>query len=149
MKRQGPWKKESAESVRKTLHAPECGSDTLVEEYILERVRARVTHISSESDRERKLDGQSRDEEEILAEEESCQKVAGNRVQRVNWRTARDWRNAVWLPGSVSEAFVTENTCTSCSPGPVFKIQFKFRRLEIPPNYSVQHLGTLDNGTFL
>ncbi|KAM3358536.1 DNA topoisomerase 3-alpha isoform X1 [Capsicum galapagoense] len=52
-------------------------------------------------------------------------------------------RNAVWLPGSVSEAFVTENTCTSCSPGPVFKIQFKFRRLEIPPNYSVQHLGCI------
>ncbi|XP_006341743.1 DNA topoisomerase 3-alpha [Solanum tuberosum] len=52
-------------------------------------------------------------------------------------------RNVVWLPGSVSEASVTENTCTSCSPGPVFKIQFKFRRLEIPPNYSVQHLGCI------
>ncbi|XP_059315421.1 DNA topoisomerase 3-alpha [Lycium ferocissimum] len=52
-------------------------------------------------------------------------------------------RNAVWLPGPVSEASVTENICTSCSPGPVFKIQFKFRRLEIPPNYSVQHLGCI------
>ncbi|KAL3368606.1 hypothetical protein AABB24_009458 [Solanum stoloniferum] len=52
-------------------------------------------------------------------------------------------RNVVWLPGSVSEASVTENTCNSCSPGPVFKIQFKFRRLEIPPNYSVQHLGCI------
>ncbi|CAN4116156.1 unnamed protein product [Withania somnifera] len=52
-------------------------------------------------------------------------------------------RNVVWLPGSVSEASVTGNTCTSCSPGPVFKIQFKFRRLEIPPNYSVHHLGCI------
>ncbi|MCD7472322.1 DNA topoisomerase 3-alpha [Datura stramonium] len=33
--------------------------------------------------------------------------------------------------------------CTSCNPGPVFKIQFKFRRLEIPPNYSVHHLGCI------
>ncbi|KAK4357599.1 hypothetical protein RND71_023209 [Anisodus tanguticus] len=52
-------------------------------------------------------------------------------------------RNVVWLPGSVSEASVTENMCTNCSPGPIFKIQFKFRRLEIPPNYSVQHLGCI------
>ncbi|XP_075081423.1 DNA topoisomerase 3-alpha isoform X4 [Nicotiana tabacum] len=26
-------------------------------------------------------------------------------------------RNVVWLPGSLSEASVTENTCTSCGPG--------------------------------
>lgn len=50
-------------------------------------------------------------------------------------------RNAVWLPGSISEATVTTILCNSCSPGPIFKIQFKFRRLEIPPNYSVDHLG--------
>ncbi|XP_010674423.2 DNA topoisomerase 3-alpha isoform X1 [Beta vulgaris subsp. vulgaris] len=50
-------------------------------------------------------------------------------------------RNVVWLPGSISEAVVTSNTCNSCSPGPIFMIQFKFRRLEIPPNYSVDHLG--------
>ncbi|XP_019069629.2 DNA topoisomerase 3-alpha isoform X5 [Solanum lycopersicum] len=52
-------------------------------------------------------------------------------------------RNVVWLPGSVSEASVTENTCITCSPGPVFKIQFKFRQQEIPPDYSVQHLGCI------
>ncbi|KAF8018677.1 hypothetical protein BT93_H3544 [Corymbia citriodora subsp. variegata] len=52
-------------------------------------------------------------------------------------------RNVVWLPGSVSEAVVTANICNSCSPGPVYMIQFKFRRLEIPPNYSVDHLGCI------
>ncbi|XP_047970026.1 DNA topoisomerase 3-alpha isoform X1 [Salvia hispanica] len=50
-------------------------------------------------------------------------------------------RNVVWLPGSVSDAIVTTNICSTCSPGPVLMIQFKFRRLEIPPNYSVDHLG--------
>ncbi|KAE9604181.1 putative DNA topoisomerase transcription factor interactor and regulator CCHC(Zn) family [Lupinus albus] len=52
-------------------------------------------------------------------------------------------RNAVWLPGSVSEAAVTTNTCNICTPGPVYLIQFKFRQLEIPPNYSVNHLGCI------
>ncbi|XP_021855036.1 DNA topoisomerase 3-alpha isoform X2 [Spinacia oleracea] len=52
-------------------------------------------------------------------------------------------RKVVWLPGSISEAAVTSNTCNVCSPGPVFLIQFKFRRLEIPPNYSVDHLGCI------
>ncbi|XP_075514704.1 DNA topoisomerase 3-alpha isoform X2 [Primulina tabacum] len=52
-------------------------------------------------------------------------------------------RNVVWLPGSVSEAIVTPNTCSTCNPGPVYLIQFKFRRLEIPPNYSVDHLGCI------
>ncbi|KAH1126076.1 hypothetical protein GLYMA_06G155600v4 [Glycine max] len=52
-------------------------------------------------------------------------------------------RNAVWLPGSVSEAVVTTNTCNFCTPGPVYLIQFKFRRLEIPPNYSPNHLGCI------
>ncbi|XAR73131.1 DNA topoisomerase [Bertholletia excelsa] len=50
-------------------------------------------------------------------------------------------RNVVWLPGSIAEAAVTSNICSSCTPGPVFLIQFKFRRLEIPPNYNVDHLG--------
>ncbi|XP_077229660.1 topoisomerase 3alpha isoform X2 [Tasmannia lanceolata] len=50
-------------------------------------------------------------------------------------------RNVVWLPGAISEATVTNHVCTSCIPGPVFKIQFKFRRLEIPPSYNVDHLG--------
>lgn len=88
-------------------------------------------------------------------------------------------RNVVWLPGSLSEASVTENTCTSCGPGcflefffsctgldnlilyiffyvwfpdfqrwhsgPVYKIQFRFRRLEIPPNYSAQHIGKMES----
>ncbi|PIM98077.1 DNA topoisomerase [Handroanthus impetiginosus] len=52
-------------------------------------------------------------------------------------------RNVVWLPGSVSEALVTTNICSTCSPGPVYMIQFKFRRLEIPPNYNVNHLGCI------
>ncbi|XP_028766082.1 DNA topoisomerase 3-alpha isoform X2 [Neltuma alba] len=52
-------------------------------------------------------------------------------------------RNAVWLPRSVSEATVTTNICNSCSPGPVYLIQFKFRQLEIPPNYNVNHLGCI------
>ncbi|ONK76464.1 uncharacterized protein A4U43_C03F28160 [Asparagus officinalis] len=52
-------------------------------------------------------------------------------------------RNVVWLPGATAEAIVTTNLCSSCVPGPVFKIQFKFRRLEIPPNYDVDHLGCI------
>ncbi|XP_031256490.1 DNA topoisomerase 3-alpha-like [Pistacia vera] len=52
-------------------------------------------------------------------------------------------RNAVWLPGSVSEAAVTSNACNSCSPGPVYLIQFKFRQHEIPPGFSATHLGCI------
>ncbi|KAH7860070.1 hypothetical protein Vadar_008835 [Vaccinium darrowii] len=52
-------------------------------------------------------------------------------------------RNAVWLPGSIAEAAVTTNTCSICTPGPVFMIQFKFRRLDIPHNYNVNHLGCI------
>ncbi|XP_062093553.1 DNA topoisomerase 3-alpha [Humulus lupulus] len=52
-------------------------------------------------------------------------------------------RNVVWLPGSVSEAAVTPNICNSCTPGPVYLIQFKFRRLEIPPDYNAIHLGCI------
>ncbi|WJZ86516.1 hypothetical protein VitviT2T_005963 [Vitis vinifera] len=50
-------------------------------------------------------------------------------------------RNVVWLPGSISEAAITTISCNHCTPGPVYKIQFKFRRLEIPPNYNIDHLG--------
>ncbi|KAB1210515.1 DNA topoisomerase 3-alpha [Morella rubra] len=52
-------------------------------------------------------------------------------------------RNAIWLPGSVSEAVVTTNICNTCTPGPVYLIQFKFRQLEIPPNYNANHLGCI------
>ncbi|CAA7404068.1 unnamed protein product [Spirodela intermedia] len=52
-------------------------------------------------------------------------------------------RNVVWLPGATSEATVTSNICNTCGPGPVFMIQFKFRRLEIPANYEVNHLGCI------
>ncbi|XP_048335697.2 DNA topoisomerase 3-alpha [Ziziphus jujuba] len=52
-------------------------------------------------------------------------------------------RNVVWLPGSVSEAVVTTNVCNSCNPGPVRKIQFTFRRLEIPLDYNSIHLGCI------
>ncbi|GAB2229073.1 hypothetical protein Droror1_Dr00023208 [Drosera rotundifolia] len=52
-------------------------------------------------------------------------------------------RNVVWLPGSVAEATLTNNTCSSCVPGPVFLIQFKFRRHEIPPSFSADHLGCI------
>ncbi|WOH07973.1 hypothetical protein DCAR_0727408 [Daucus carota subsp. sativus] len=50
-------------------------------------------------------------------------------------------RNVVWLPGPISEASVTTTVCSNCTPGPVFMIQFKFRRLEIPMTFSVEHLG--------
>ncbi|KAI4317075.1 hypothetical protein L6164_024985 [Bauhinia variegata] len=52
-------------------------------------------------------------------------------------------RNVVWLPRSVSEAAVTTTTCNFCTPGPVYLIQFKFRQLEIPPNYNVNHIGCI------
>ncbi|OVA03617.1 DNA topoisomerase [Macleaya cordata] len=52
-------------------------------------------------------------------------------------------RNVVWLPASISEATVTTQVCNSCNPGPVFMIQFKFRQMEIPPNYNVNHLGCI------
>ncbi|KAK1297592.1 hypothetical protein QJS10_CPB15g01975 [Acorus calamus] len=50
-------------------------------------------------------------------------------------------RNVVWLPGAVAAATVSSDVCNSCNPGPIYKIQLKFRRLEIPPNYDVNHLG--------
>ncbi|GAV72584.1 Topoisom_bac domain-containing protein/zf-C4_Topoisom domain-containing protein/Toprim domain-containing protein/zf-GRF domain-containing protein, partial [Cephalotus follicularis] len=50
-------------------------------------------------------------------------------------------RNAVWLPGSLSEAAVTANVCNLCNPGPIYRIQFKFRQIEIPPGFDVNHLG--------
>ncbi|OEL29588.1 DNA topoisomerase 3-alpha [Dichanthelium oligosanthes] len=49
--------------------------------------------------------------------------------------------NVVWLPGSLSEAVVTNQVCPVCAPGLVYKIQFKFRRRDIPPNFNVDHLG--------
>ncbi|KAJ8634027.1 hypothetical protein MRB53_027363 [Persea americana] len=52
-------------------------------------------------------------------------------------------RNVVWLPGGISEAAVTSQICNSCTPGPVFKIQFKFRRIAIPHHYNVDHLGCI------
>ncbi|OMO56040.1 DNA topoisomerase, type IA [Corchorus olitorius] len=52
-------------------------------------------------------------------------------------------RNAIWLPGSVLEAAVTSNICSSCTPGPVYLIQFKFRQLEIPPGFNANHLGCI------
>ncbi|KAJ4839793.1 DNA topoisomerase 3-alpha, partial [Turnera subulata] len=56
-------------------------------------------------------------------------------------------RNAIWLPGPVLEATVTTNICNSCTPGPVYLIQFKFRQLEIPPGFNVNHLGKCSFGT--
>ncbi|KAK8587684.1 hypothetical protein V6N12_022167 [Hibiscus sabdariffa] len=52
-------------------------------------------------------------------------------------------RNAIWLPGSILEAAVTSNICSSCSPGPVYLIQFKFRQIEIPPGFNANHLGCI------
>ncbi|CAL1379749.1 unnamed protein product [Linum trigynum] len=52
-------------------------------------------------------------------------------------------RNVVWLPGPVLEATVTTNVCGSCTQGPVYLIQFKFRQLEIPPGFNVDHLGCI------
>ncbi|CAK9208461.1 unnamed protein product [Sphagnum troendelagicum] len=50
-------------------------------------------------------------------------------------------RNVVWLPGPILEAAVTNLHCDSCGPGQVMKIHFKFRRAEIPPNFSTEHTG--------
>ncbi|XP_048233865.1 DNA topoisomerase 3-alpha isoform X8 [Ricinus communis] len=50
-------------------------------------------------------------------------------------------RNAIWLPGPIIEATVTTSVCNYCTPGPVYLIQFKFRQLEIPPGFSVNHLA--------
>lgn len=52
-------------------------------------------------------------------------------------------KNVVWLPGGISEAAVTSQICNSCTPGPVFKIQFKFQRIAIPHHYNVDHLGCI------
>ncbi|TYI54322.1 hypothetical protein E1A91_D11G066700v1 [Gossypium mustelinum] len=52
-------------------------------------------------------------------------------------------RNAIWLPGSILEAAVTSNICSSCNPGPVYLIQFKFRQIEIPPGFNANHLGRI------
>ncbi|KAL4352305.1 hypothetical protein GQ457_06G034590 [Hibiscus cannabinus] len=52
-------------------------------------------------------------------------------------------RNVIWLPGSILEAAVTSNICSSCSPGPVYLIQFKFRQIEIPPGFNANHLGCI------
>lgn len=59
----------------------------------------------------------------------------------VGCRSYPQCRNVVWLPGSLSEAAVTNQVCPICAPGPVYKIQFKFRRRDIPPNFDVDHLG--------
>ncbi|KAI3900876.1 hypothetical protein MKW92_037886 [Papaver armeniacum] len=40
-------------------------------------------------------------------------------------------------------ASVTTQTCSSCTPAPVFMIQFKFRRMDIPPNFDANHLGCI------
>uniref|UniRef100_N1R4S4 DNA topoisomerase n=1 Tax=Aegilops tauschii TaxID=37682 RepID=N1R4S4_AEGTA len=52
-------------------------------------------------------------------------------------------RNVVWLPGSLAEAAVTQQICPTCVPGPVYKIQFKFNRRDIPPSFDVDHLGCI------
>ncbi|XP_057856163.2 DNA topoisomerase 3-alpha isoform X2 [Cryptomeria japonica] len=52
-------------------------------------------------------------------------------------------RNVVWLPGAISEAVVTNQSCNTCVPDHIFKIQFKFRRMEIPAQYSTEHLGCI------
>nr|XP_043611083.1 DNA topoisomerase 3-alpha [Erigeron canadensis] len=50
-------------------------------------------------------------------------------------------RNVIWLPGSISEATVTPTVCDTCTPGPIFKIQFTFRQREIPLHFNIHHLG--------
>ncbi|KAE8721065.1 Detected protein of unknown function [Hibiscus syriacus] len=54
-------------------------------------------------------------------------------------------RNAIWLPGSIVEAAVTSNICSSCNPGPVYLTQFKFRQIEIPPGFNANHLDKNNN----
>ncbi|BBM97047.1 DNA topoisomerase III [Marchantia polymorpha subsp. ruderalis] len=50
-------------------------------------------------------------------------------------------RDVVWLPNAISEASVQSQACEVCGPGQVFKIRFKFRRAEIPPQYSTDYTG--------
>ncbi|GFY87451.1 topoisomerase 3alpha [Actinidia rufa] len=69
--------------------------------------------------------------------------VLYKKIKLARFSLPNDCRNAVWLPGSIAEATVTTNVCSICTPGPVFLIQFKFRRLEIPPNYNTDHLGCI------
>ncbi|KAA3475562.1 DNA topoisomerase 3-alpha [Gossypium australe] len=62
----------------------------------------------------------------------------------ISWLDAQVFhRNAIWLPGSILEAAVTSNICSSCNPGPVYLIQFKFRQIEIPPGFNANHLGCI------
>ncbi|EFJ13984.1 hypothetical protein SELMODRAFT_121488 [Selaginella moellendorffii] len=59
----------------------------------------------------------------------------------VGCRNFPQCKNVVWLPSVVMEATVTTHTCNSCIPAPVYKIDFKFKRAEIPPQYSIYHTG--------
>ncbi|KAK8446730.1 hypothetical protein SEVIR_9G533800v4 [Setaria viridis] len=76
-------------------------------------------------------------------ESEMVLKQKQNGEFMVGCRSYPQCRNVVWLPGSLSEASVTNQVCPICTPGPVYKIQFKFRRRDIPPNFDVDHLGCI------
>ncbi|MCO5571758.1 hypothetical protein L7F22_025506 [Adiantum nelumboides] len=50
-------------------------------------------------------------------------------------------RNAVWLPNALLEASVSAEICTTCGPGAVYRIHFKFKQGEIPPQYAIEYTG--------
>ncbi|KAI5070985.1 hypothetical protein GOP47_0013236 [Adiantum capillus-veneris] len=50
-------------------------------------------------------------------------------------------RNAVWLPNALLEASVSAEICSRCGPGTVYRINFKFKQGEIPPQYSTEYIG--------
>ncbi|KAH7404160.1 hypothetical protein KP509_15G013100 [Ceratopteris richardii] len=50
-------------------------------------------------------------------------------------------RNATWLPNALLEASVSDEICNRCGPGAVYRIKFKFKQGEIPPQYATEHTG--------
>ncbi|KAK3584994.1 hypothetical protein CHS0354_037368 [Potamilus streckersoni] len=49
-------------------------------------------------------------------------------------------RKAVWLPDSVVEAKVSDDTCPQCGPD-VHRIEFKFKKGSVPPTISLEYIG--------
>lgn len=54
-----------------------------------------------------------------------------------------DCRNVVWLPNALVEASVLAEACTTCGPGTVYRIHFKFQQGQIPPQYSTEYTGCI------
>ncbi|XP_022093607.1 DNA topoisomerase 3-alpha-like [Acanthaster planci] len=48
---------------------------------------------------------------------------------------------AVWFPAAILEASVSDEVCQTCKPGPVKKIQFKFKRGSVPAMMPTEYTG--------